>query len=414
MYRTLSCYIRSLNKDEYESLRELCRYSNNLYNVALYNIRQHYFKEQKYLNYESNYHLCKENENYKMIQAGVAQQTLKAADRSFKSFFGLLKKASKGEYRHKDIRIPKYREKGGSFSLILQKNAINIRKGKIKVPMSRAFSKTHKPIYLTLPPILEGKVIEEIRIIPIYKGRYFKIQYCYKEEPLLLKQDSGKALAIDLGVNNLATCLTSDGTTFIMDGRKLKSINRHWNKRKARLQSIAAKQGLKTTKVIQDITIKRNNRCKDYIRKTARYIINYAIDHKIGTIVCGYNPEMKKFLKLGKKNNQTFTQISFSDLRNSLKFLCEYYGITYMEQEESYTSKASFLDQDPMPAYPTKENASFSGKRIHRGLYQTSTGQQLNADVNAAANILRKSNVVSLEALYSSGVLGTPARIRVT
>ena len=125
MYLTQSNVIRKLSKEEYAMLREMCQYSNNLYNVALYNIRQYYFKEKKFLNYEENYHVCKENENYGLLQAGVSQQTLKVADRSFKSFFNLIKKAKKGDYRFQDINIPYYREKRSLFNLIHSTNAIN-------------------------------------------------------------------------------------------------------------------------------------------------------------------------------------------------------------------------------------------------------------------------------------------------
>ena len=143
MYLTQSNVIRGLSKEEYSILRETCQYSNNLYNVALYNIRQYYFQDKKFLKYEENYHVCKENENYGLLQAGVSQQTLKVADRSFKSFFNLIKKAKSGEYRFKDIKMPRYREKGGMFNLILSTNAINIKNGFLTVPMSRKFSKLH-------------------------------------------------------------------------------------------------------------------------------------------------------------------------------------------------------------------------------------------------------------------------------
>lgn len=168
MYLTQSNVIRGLSKEEYSILREMCQYSNNLYNVALYHIRQYYFQEKKFLKYEENYHVCKENENYGLLQAGVSQQTLKVADRSFKSFFNLIKKAKSGEYRFKDIKMPRYREKGGMFNLILSANAINIKKGFLTVPMSREFSKLHggKQVKIPFPKRLEGKTIKEIRICP--------------------------------------------------------------------------------------------------------------------------------------------------------------------------------------------------------------------------------------------------------
>lgn len=418
MYLTQSNVIRKLSKGEYAMLREMCRYSNNLYNVALYNIRQYYFQEKKFLRYEENYHVCKTNENYGLLQAGVSQQTLKVVDRSFKSFFNLIKKAKSGEYRFQDIKMPHYREKGGLFNLVLSTNAINIKDGFLTVPVSREFSKLHggKQIRIPFPGRLVDKKIKEVRICPVYGGRYFKIQYCYVQEVEPQKVSPNKTLAIDIGLENLATCVSTTGTSFIMDGRKIKSINQWWNKRKAFYQSVADKQGVKKTERLSNLARKRNNRVQDYIRKTARYIVNFCIKNEIGTIVCGYNLDFKRGMNLGKKNNQQFTQISFGSLREALKNLCERYGIRYVEQEESYTSKASFLDLDDIPVYNAENpyKGTFSGKRVHRGLYRFSDGRIVNADVNGAANILRKSKQnFDFEGLCR-GLLASPLRIRVS
>lgn len=418
MYLTQSNVIRKLSKEEYAMLREMCRYSNNLYNVALYNIRQYYFQEKKFLRYEGNYHVCKTNENYGLLQAGVSQQTLKVVDRSFKSFFNLIKKAKSGEYRFQDIKMPHYREKGGLFNLVLSTNAINIKDGFLTVPVSREFSKLHggKQIRIPFPGRLVDKNIKEVRICPVYDGRYFKIQYCYVQEVEPQKVSPNKTLAIDIGLENLATCVSTTGTSFIMDGRKIKSINQWWNKRKAFYQSVADKQGVKKTERLSNLARKRNNRVQDYIRKTARYIVNFCIKNEIGTIVCGYNLDFKRGMNLGKKSNQQFTQISFGSLREALKNLCERYGIRYVEQEESYTSKASFLDLDDIPVYNAENpyKGTFSGKRVHRGLYRFSDGRIVNADVNGAANILRKSKQnFDFEGLCK-GLLASPLRIRVS
>lgn len=418
MYLTQSNVIRGLSKEEYSILRETCQYSNNLYNVALYNIRQYYFQDKKFLKYEENYHVCKENENYGLLQAGVSQQTLKVADRSFKSFFNLIKKAKSGEYRFKDIKMPRYQEKGGMFNLILSTNAINIKNGFLTVPMSRKFSKLHggRQVKIPFPERLENKTIKEVRICPIYHGRYFKIQYCYlqEEEPQDVSVDN--VLAIDIGLENLAACVTNTGTAFIMDGRKLKSINQYWNKQKAYYQGIADKQRQKKTHRLNALARKRNNRTQDYIRKVARYIINYCIEHHIGTVVCGYNGDFKRSMNLGKITNQQFTQISFGSLRETLEGLCGRYGMRYIGQEESYTSKASCLDLDDIPVYNPGQpyTGAFSGKRVHRGLYQFADGRIANADVNGAANILRKSKQNFDFEELCKGLLGSPLRIRVS
>ena len=151
------------------------------------------------------------------------------------------------------------------------------------------------------------------------------------------------------------------------------------------------------------------------MNKSARIIINYCLENSIGNIVCGYNETFQRNSNLGKKNNQTFVNIPFGVLREKIEYLCKLYGITFIKQEESYTSKASFFDKDDIPVYydDNPQKYEFSGKRIKRGLYQTKEGMLLNADINGALNILSKSKVVGLNTLYNRGELDTPIRIRV-
>lgn len=418
MFLTQTNVIRGLSKKQYMLLAEMCRYANNLYNVALYNIRQYYFENKKFLTYESNCHVCKGNENYALLQAGVSQQTLKVADRSFKSFFNLIRKAKHNEYRFQDVKIPHYRKKGGMFNLVLSTNAISIKDGCLQMPVSRAFRKLHPDcdIRIPFPERLEGYPVKEVRILPIRNGKCFKVQYVYEADAEPADVDPSNAMAIDLGVDNLAACVTTLGTSFILDGRKLKSINQGWNKEKARLQSIADKQDMKHTARLSRITEKRNNRTKDVMRKSARYIIDYCIANRIGTVVVGYSPEFKRGVNIGRRNNQTFVNISFGDFRQLLAGLCERYGIQYIEQEESYTSKSSFLDGDILPEYKAEQHytGSFSGKRIKRGLYKSADGATVNADLNGAANILRKSKQNFDFEELCRGLLASPQRIRLS
>lgn len=418
IYITQSNVIRGLSSKQYQALREMCQYSNNLYNVALYNIRQHYFNTKQFLTYESNCYECKTNENYGLLQAGVSHGILKVADKSFKSFFALLKKCKSGEYRYQNVKIPHYRKKGGYFNLICPTNAISIRNGYFKVPMSRKFRKLHpdiKDILIPYPERLNGGTVKEVRIIPYDNARHFKIQYVllWYNEPKNVNTDN--CMAIDIGVDNLATCVSNVETPFIIDGRKLKSINQYWNKRRAKLQSIAIKQGLYTTHQINRLTSKRNNRVNDYIKKAARVIINNCIENHIGTLYVGYNKDFKRSVNMGKQNNQNFVQIPFGKLRDQLSFLCWTYGIQYMEVEESYTSKSSFLDNDPLPEYKAEQpyKGTFSGKRIHRGLYRALDGTVINADVNGAYNIMRKGKQNFCKEELSSGLLESPMRIQI-
>lgn len=415
MYLTVKQQLKHLSKEDYTNLKELSHTAKNLTNEAIYNVRQYYFTEGEYLNYEKNYSLLKNSPNYKKLNSNIAQQILKEADGSFKSFFGLLKFAKKGKYAFKDCKLPHYLPKDGFTTLVI--GFVRLNGNKLILPYSQTFKKSHKLIEITIPPILADKKIKEIRIIPKVNARFFEIQYIYEVKEQSLGLDTSNALALDLGINNLVTAVSNNGKSFIIDGKKLKSINQWYNKQNAKLQSIKDKQhfGKKTTNRQKAITRDRNNKVNDYMAKTARYIINYCVSNNIGILVVGYNETFQRGSNIGKSNNQNFVNIPYGKLRDKLEYLCRLYGIVFVKQEESYTSKASFWDKDNIPVYnnDNPKTYTFSGKRVHRGLYQSANGKTLNADVNGALNIMRKSNVVSLNALYTSGDVDTPVRIRV-
>ena len=415
MYLTMSQQVKQLTKQDYKNLKLLSHTAKNLTNEAIYNIRQHYFQYGEYLNYQKSYHLLKNSLNYKTLNSNMSQQILKEVDGCFKSFFKLIKLAKAGKYSFDKIRLPKYLPKDGFSTLII--GFVRIQGNKLIIPYSNSFKKSHKSIEINIPPKLVGKNIKEIRIIPRSKARFFEIQYTYEAECTQRKLNKNNALAIDFGINNLATCVVSTGRSFIIDGRKLKSINQWYNKENARLQSIKDKQkfGKNPTSKQKTLTRKRNNRVNDYLSKTAKMIIDYCITNDIGTLVVGYNETFQHNTNIGKVNNQNFANIPYGKLRDKFSYLCELNDIVFVKQEESYTSKASFFDYDEIPTYNADNPQSyvFSGKRIHRGLYRTASGKVINADVNGALNILSKSKVVSLEALYNRGELDTPIRIRI-
>ena len=417
MYLTIKQQVKHLTKEEYNILRELCRTAKNLTNQAIYNVRQHYFQEKQFLKYESNYHEMKNCESYKLLNSNMAQQTLKDVNEMFKSFFSLIKLAKQGKYNFKHIRMPNYLPKNGYANLII--GMINIKDDNIlTIPYSYTFKKKYETkIQIKVPKVLENKKIKEIRIIPKFNARFFEIQYTYEIQEEEIKLNTNNALAIDLGVNNLCTCVTNAGKSFIIDGKKLKSINQFFNKQNARLRSIKDKQNIiRQTKQQFLISNKRKNRVDDYINKTCRYIINYCLTNNIGTLVIGYNQSFQNKTNLGKKNNQIFTQLPFGKIREKLEYLCKRYNINYVLQEESYTSKASFFDNDELPVYnmDNPQTYVFSGKRIKRGLYQTKNSYRFNADCNGALNILRKSKAVDVTILCCRGELDTPKRIRIS
>lgn len=414
MYLTVKQQLKHLTKRDYETLRELSHIAKDLANEAMYCVRQYYFAEKKYLKYEKVYALLKSSENYKLLNSNMAQQILKEVDGSFKSFFGLLKLAKKGKYRYQDIRLPHYLPKDGYSTLII--SMVRINGNQLTIPFSQAYKKIHESTTITIPPFLIDKKVKEIRIIPKQKARFFEIQYTYEVEEVQMNVDDTKALALDLGINNFVTGVTNEGASFILDGRRLKAWNQWYHKEMARLKSIADRQSQERRMTNRQFMLlqKRNRRINDAMHKMARYVIDYCIVHQIGTLVVGYNQTFQKDVSMGRKNNQTFMSIPYGQFREILEYLCQLNGITFVEQEESYTSKASFWDKDDLPVYndDNPKEYLFSGKRIHRGLYQCSNGRCFNADINGALNILRKSRVVSMDTLYHRGDVDTPIRIR--
>ena len=415
MYLTVKQQAKHLSKEDYRTLRELCHTAKNLTNEAIYNVRQYYFAEGEFLKYEKNYTLLKSSPNYKLLNSNMAQQILKEVDGSFKSFFGLIKLAKQGKYAFKDCKLPHYLPKDGYTTLVI--GFVRLNGNKLVLPFSNGFKKSHPPVEITIPPILLDKKVKEIRIIPKAKARFFEIQYVYEAECVQRSLNTNNALALDIGVNNLVTAVSSQGKSFIIDGRRLKSINQWFNKENARLQSIKDKQhfGKSTTNRQKAIARDRNNKVNDYMNKTARRIINYCITNDIGTLVVGYNETFQRSSRIGRQNNQNFVNIPYGQLRGKLEYLCELNGIVFVKQEESYTSKASFWDKDDIPVYnaDNPKEYPFSGKRVHRGLYKTASGKTLNADVNGALNIMRKSSVVDMNILYGRGEVDTPVRIRI-
>ena len=384
MYLTVKQQVKHLSKEDYLIIKELCHTAKNLANEVIYNVRQYYFTEGEFLKYEKNYTLLKNSPNYKALNSNMAQQILKEVDGSFKSFFGLLKLAKRGKYAFKDCKLPHYLPKDGYTTLVI--GFVRLNGNKLILPFSNSFKKTHKPVEIAIPPVLLDKKIKEIRIMPKSNARFFEIQYIYKAERVQRNLNTNNALALDLGINNLVTAVSSNGKSFIIDERRLKSI-------------------------IRD----HNNKVNDYMNKTARKVLDYCINNDIGTLVVGYNETFQRNSHIGKQNNQNFVNIPYGQLRNKLEYLCELNGIVFVKQEESYTSKSSFWDRDDIPVYnaDNPREYQFSGNRVHRGLYKTASGKTFNADVNGALNIMRKSSVVDMNILYSRGEVDTPIRIRI-
>ncbi|MGK7943208.1 MAG: RNA-guided endonuclease InsQ/TnpB family protein, partial [Microcystaceae cyanobacterium] len=337
--------------------------------------------------------LCKdfrENNHYQGIGGQQGQQTIKSVIEVIHSYNALLKAWFNGEI--KEIpKIPNYRKRG-LYQVTFTNQNIRYEEleGACYLPLAKSQKPEMENPLLVIPSGFgfNANQIAEVRIVP-QNGKLWA-EYVYKTEPLKSANlDYSEALGIDHGLNNWLTCVSTQGKSLIINGRKVKSINQRSNRFVAK-----HKQGKDQTywdEELDQATHQRNCHKRDAVNKAARFIINYCLNHGIGNIVFGWNDRQKDSIKMGKRNNQNFVQIPTARLKNRIQQLAETYGIKFIETEEAYTSKASFLDHDLVPRHGEKPSQyEFSGQRIKRGLYQDSKGQLINADANGAANILRK------------------------
>ena len=224
---------------------------------------------------------------------------------------------------------------------------------------------------------------QQIRIIP--KGYYYIIEIIHEKQEINLNLDNANVIGIDLGLNNLLTIVNNIGQRpIIIKGKVIKSINQFYNKLRAKYRS-QVDSTHKETKRMNLLTRKRNNRLQDFFHKTSRIIINYCILHNIGRIIIGYNQDWKHRINIGRITNQNFVSIPFYKLIQMLQYKGKMVGIEIVLTEESYTSKCSALDFEPV-----QKHTQYVGKRIKRGLFRTQKGRIINADVNGALNIIRK------------------------
>ncbi len=371
----------------YEEMDDLCFRSKNLYNASLYATRQKFFNSKEFQNYYENDKIFNSDEqkDYKALPAKVAQQVLKQVDLGFKSFF----KASKSpKMKGKHIKIPHYKDKlNGRNMVVYTKQAISkksLNDGIIHPSQTNIFIKTKQ------------KNIVEFRIVPHSNGYQAIVIY---KVPCKPKVESDSFAGIDPGVNNLVTVGFNNAKGFRVNGRPLKAINQHYNKRVAHYKS-KLKGGKKTSKRIKAITNKRNNRVKDYLHKASKAVVNQLVSNNVSVVAIGHNKEWKQDTNMSKVNNQNFVQIPHSKLFQMISYKARLQGITVVEHEESYTSKCSFMDNETIGKHEV-----YLGKRIKRGLFRTAQGRLINADLNGALNILKK---VIGEFQYSIQVCSTP------
>lgn len=369
--------------------------SKNLYNLANYTIRQEFITNGNWLRYDVLASILKTSDAYRALPAKVAQWVLKMLDKNWQSFFAAIKeyKVNPGKFLGCP-KLPQYKNKeSGRNLLVYTIQAISsklLRIGQVKLSGLNVFIKTEK------------QNIDQVRIVPRKNHYVVEIVHTVEEEQKDL--DYTLVAGIDLGIDNLAAITSNKPgfTPLLVNGRGLKSINQYYNKRKAELQSILGSDKAQSNR-IDRLTEKRNRRVDNFLHTASRRIVDLLVKEQIGVLVIGRNPEWKQDVNLGKATNQKFVQIPHARFVSQLTYKCQLVGIKVIEREESYTSKTSFLDNEPIC-----KSESYIGKRVKRGLFRSGNGTLINADVNGSYNIIRKAFPAAFDVQGIEGVVVRP------
>jgi len=380
------------NKDTLAILTYLCEQSNSLYNCGVYWARQIFFKTNRIVSKYDPIYEVGGNIHAQAMPSVTAQQTLLSVSEAFKSFKGLRELWFKGELEDKP-KPPNYRDSGGLFKVSFPNIGAGkptLQDGMIRFPLGLQVNRWFglKEFLLPLPKNLDFAKLKEFTILP--KNGVFYLECSYALTKVETKLDMDQALAIDLGTSsNLMACVDTLGHSFLVDSRQAKAMNQLYNKRVANRKEGKDKDYWDS--VLDSFTRKRNHQMRDMVNKAAVLAAKHCLAHGIGTIVIGWNDGIKDGCKMGKKINQQFVQMPLAKIKTRLEQLGVLYGFRVVQNEEANTSAGSYLDGDSLPAHGCKPDGwKASGKRIKRGLYRSGDGWLVNADLNGAANILRK------------------------
>ena len=372
-------YIIDCHDDRWAVIDQVAWRAKNLYNAANYRVRQAYFASGQHLNYNAMEKHFKQRDLLpdQQLPLKVVQQVLRQVDHDWQSSFASRAKwQAQPELFQGEPRLPKYKDKQkGRSLLVYSKQAIS------KVALAAGYI---EPSGLPIRIKTAQRKVNQVRIVPHSHHYVVEVVYTAETKPALVNPDY--VLSLDLGIDNLAA-LASNQPGFLpllVNGRPLKSINQGYNKELARLKS-ALPAGQHTSKRIQRLTHKRNCRVDAFLHRVSRRIIEIMRLMGLGTLVIGKNDGWKQGVALGKRTNQTFVQIPHARLIAMLTYKAQAVGIAVLTTEESYTSKCSFLDGEPIC-----KQARYAGRRVKRGLFRAGDGRLINADVNGAYNILRK------------------------
>ncbi len=337
--------------------------------------------------YFLSWYLKTSSEYKEMPYATCSQICIQELCRSWKSYY----KSLSG-----------YRKNPGNFTGCPQKPGyLDSGEGRGWLVITSQSFQVEENGFIRMPGFLKGihikarhKEIRQIRIKTEQSGIRVLLVYKEEEESTAKTDQKTAVMGIDLGVNNLITAVwNTEVSPVIISGKELKSVNQYYNKERARLQSTARKGNKRhKTRRIQRLTQKRNDKIRDYLHKASRKIIELAKSTGAGVIIVGNNKGWKQKVNLGNRTNQNFVSIPYLKLIDMLRYKAALAGIRVRVMEEAYTSGTSYLDGEaPTAAFYN------NSRRIHRGLFQSNTGMQINADVNAAYQILKAGAVRELK-----------------
>ena len=404
MSKILLTQIHIIRKNHrlYKYCDDICFRSKNLYNRTNYLLREEFINNGKIIFSNELNKQMKNEDCFKALPAKTSQLIIIQLGNSWKSFFKGIKdwKNNKSKYCGMP-KLPKYKAKNGRNIVLFDYMQGSFRDGKYYFPnrerQKREYIETN----------IEKKNFKLLRIVPY--GNCYKIEIVYEKEYDEKINFNDNYLGIDLGVNNFATLVNNIGLqSIVINGRILKSINQYYNKFNAQAMSYIGKG---SSNRIQRLATKRNNIFNTYLHRMSHWTINYCLENNIGNIVIGRNKDWQRNVNIGRKNNQEFAQIPFEKFINQLIYKGKLSGINIQVIDEYHTSRASFLDQDII--IDKQENQIFSGKRKSRGLYKSKKNVIINADVNAAYNILQKCNP---EVSWNNGIEGVslhPVRVNI-
>ena len=378
---------------------DICQKSGLLYNYVLYQVRQGIFSGNYLEEYDLSTKLGKENQfDFRNLPSVISQQVVKQVFQNIKGWIRAKKDYEKNSSKYKSKpKLPGYKHGKKQNMLVFTTSACRVKNG---------FIYFIKNIVEPIKTNIGDNKLCQVRIVP--QATCYVVEVIYEKKEIDLQLDKSNILSIDLGLNNLCSCISNVGVTpFIINGKIIKSFNQWYNKKMAKLMGYIGDKG--TSRRLRLLNNKRNFWIEDKIHKVSRYIINFCRNNNIGSVVIGLNKGWKQNINLGKKTNQKFVEIPFSKLIDKITYKGKLIGVDVQTNEESYTSKIDHLALEPL-----KKQEVYLGKRKKRGLFQSSIGKLINADINGAIGIGRKVFGDSyVDEIIDSGLAFNPVRVNI-